>query len=344
TPQRFVTQISRGLGPLLPHEHLELLLGDGARNRYLRLGEHPGGALWGDPSLVISGEHLDVAGIFGDESSLIAEDIYDDARWPRGFLTAGDQGGTDIRSLAGARLQLRNGTSAYLLAGSIGPDLYTQEDAELLNLLAGLITPQVAAFLPREALPAEHPKRDPHPHLELLARIAGLLATTPSSSVATELIAAEARATIPFDRLSFALRVPNTEHVVLLEPGETRPLGSLKPLSVETAMARVLNGDLPCAFEQEGKDGRMIVPLRVAARVQGALVFTAESAAALTEQHVVPAQQLADLLAPHLDLWVRSAAPVKPAAAAPSRPRSMPAYPAMPGRQRDSGTARQARG
>jgi GAF domain-containing protein len=331
TPQRFVAQVSRGVGPLLPHEHLELLLADGARNRYLRLGEHPGGALWGDPSLVIDGKHLNIAGIFGDESSLIAEDIYDDPRWPRGFLIAGDQGGADIRSVAGARLQLRNGTSAYLLAGSVGPDLYTQEDAELLSLLAGLVTPQIAAFIPREAPPVEPPKRpDPHPHLELLVRIAGLLATTPSSSVATELIAADARATIPFDALGFALRVPNSDQVVLLSPGETRPLTGLKPVSVaETALARVLRGDLPCAFEQEGKDCRMIVPLRVGGRVQGALVFSAESSGVLTEQHVVPAQHLADLLAPHLELWLRSAGSSKPAPA-PARARPLPAYPATP--------------
>ncbi len=345
TPQRFVAQISRGLAPLLPHEHLELLLA-GAGNRYLRLGEHPGGPLWGDPSLVIDGEHLDIARIFGDVRSLIVEDIYDDARWPRGFLTAGDQGGADIRSVAGTCLQLRNGTFAYLLAGSVGPDLYTQDDAELLTLLAGLATPQVAAFLPREAPAVEPPRRpDPHSHLEMLVRIAGLLATTPSSSVATELIAADARATIPFDTLGFALRVPNGDQVVLLSPGETRPLAGLKPIAIpETALARVLRGDLPCAFEQEGKDGRMIVPLRVGGRVQGALVFSSASSTALTEQHVVPAQHLADLLAPHLELWLRpaGAAPTsKPAASAPSRPKSMPAYPAMP---RVSGSAGKVRG
>ena len=165
-------------------------------------------------------------------------------------------------------------------------------------------------------------------------RIAGLLATTPSPSVATELIAAEARATIPFDRLAFALRIPNAEHAVLLEPGETRPPGSLEPLSVETALARVLNGDLPCAFEQEGKDGRMIVPLRVAGRVQGALIFTADSADMLTERHVVPAQHLADVVAPHLDHWLRPAATSKPApvsAPRPKPPRALPATPRVSG-------------
>jgi hypothetical protein len=332
TPQRFLARISRGLLPLLPHEHLELLLGDGARNRYLRLGEHPGGPLWADPSLVISGEHLDIAGIFGSESRLLVDDIYDDARWPRGFLTVSDQGGADIRSLAGARLQLRNGIAAYLLVGSIGPELYTQEDAELVTLLAGLVTPQVAAFLPREGPPVEVTRRpDSHPHIELLVRITGLLAATPSSTVATELIAAEAKATIPFDTLTFALRIPETDQVVLLQPGETRPLAGLRPVPVtETALARVLRAELPCAFEQEGKDGRMIVPLRVAGRVQGALVFSAASTSALTEQHVVPARQLADIVAPHLELWLRAAATSKPAAAAPSHPRSLPAYPAMP--------------
>ena len=36
---------------------------------------------------------------------------------------------------------------AYLLVGSIGPELYGADDLELLVLLAGLIAPQVAGFL-----------------------------------------------------------------------------------------------------------------------------------------------------------------------------------------------------
>jgi GAF domain-containing protein len=308
-PQRFIHAISQGLAPLLPHEHIELLLSDGPGKQYFRLGEHPGGRLWADPSLIISGDHLDVGTIFGSQSRLLVGDIYEDSRWPRGFLTAGEPGGADIRSLVGARLSLRGNVSGYLWVGSVGPDLYGEDDAELLVLLAGLITPQIGGFLRSDESPAPTNKApETNPDAELLFRIAGLLATTSDPSVATQLIAAEARGIIPFDKLTFALRMTQTDRVVLLEPGERRTLTSLPLISVTgTALARMLRGELPCAFAHNGKESRMIVPLRVAGRVRGALIFSAGSPGVLTEHHVLPAQHLADIIAAHLELLRRTA-------------------------------------
>jgi GAF domain-containing protein len=308
-PQSFVAAIARGLAPLLPHDHVELLVPDAPGKQYFRLGQHPGGALWGDPSLVISGEHLDIGEIFGSRSRLLVADTYEDARWPRGFLTAGESGGADLRSLVGARITLWGNSAAYLLVGSIGPELYSAEDVELLVLLAGLITPQIGGFLVSEQPPVpviRSAERDPN--AELLFRIAGLLATTSDPAVATQLIAAEARTVLPFDKLTFALRVTQNDRVVLLEPGERRPLPSLPLVSVTgTALARVLHGELPCALGQSNGQSKMVVPLRVAGRVHGALLFSAASPAALTELHVLPAQHLADIVAAHLELLRRVA-------------------------------------
>jgi hypothetical protein len=192
--------------------------------------------------------------------------------------------------------------------------LYEAEDVELLVLLAGLITPQIGGFLrPEEQLPPPPPppakpaERDAH--AELLFRIAGLLATTSDPAVATQLIAAEARGVLPFDRLAFALRVSKGDGVVLLEPGERRALPDLPLISVAgTALARVLQGELPCAFGQARGESRMIVPLRVAGRVHGALIFGAKSPHLLTEHHVLPALHLADVVAAHLELLRLTAA------------------------------------
>jgi hypothetical protein len=309
TAQRFFAAIGRGLAPLLPHDHIELLVPDAGGARYFRLGEHPGGPLWADPSLVISREHLDMAAIFGSQSQLLVADTYEDGRWPRGFLIASDSGGADIRALVGARLSLRGNASAYLLVGSVGPELYEVEDVELLVLLAGLITPQIGGFLrtdeptPPVLRPAE---RDPN--AELLFRIAGLLATTSDPAVATQLIAAEAKSVLPFDKLTFALRITQNDRVVLLDPGERRTLSSLPLVSVAgTALARVLHGELPCALGQGNGESRMIVPLRVAGRVHGAMMFSAAPPAVLTELHVLPAQHLADIVAAHLELLRRVA-------------------------------------
>ena len=323
TPQRFVTTLSRGLAAFLPHEHIELVVSDTDRRRYFRLGEHPGGPLWTDPSLVISAEHLDLDRIFESQSRLLVGDIYEDARWPRGFLTA-NEAGADIRGLVGACVGLARGIKAYLWIGSVGPELYGEEDAELLGLLAGLITPQVEAFLragepvAERVTPAAHPSPPPSTHHgsshpELLLRIAGLLATTTDPAVATQLIAAEAATALPFDKLTFVLRMTQTDRVILVEPGERRPLASLPLVAVgDSALALTLRGNLPCAFAHQNGESRMIVPLRVSGRIHGALIFSATAPNALTEHHVVTAQHLADIVAAHLELVRRVALQPRP--------------------------------
>jgi hypothetical protein len=176
-------------------------------------------------------------------------------------------------------------------------------------LLAGLVTPQIGGFVRTEEQPSPVARpSETSPHADQLFRIAGLLATTSDPAVATQLIAAEARAILPFEKLTFALRMTQNDRVVMLEPGEKRTLSSLPLVSVVgTALARMLRGELPCALAQNNGENRLIVPLRVAGRVHGALVFTAKAPAALNEHHVVPAQHLADIVAAHLELLRRMA-------------------------------------
>jgi hypothetical protein len=320
TPQRFLAAVARGLAPLLPHDYIELLAPDSTGHRYLRLGEHAGGPLWADPSLTISREHLDIAEIFGADSRLLAPDTYEDPRWPRGFLTASDTTGADIRAVVGARLSLGEASSAYLLVGSIGPDLYGAEDLELLVLLAALIAPRIAGFLRPSDAPRVNrtPARDPS--AELLFRIAGLLATTSDPATATRLIAVEGSTLLPYDRLTFALRSPDSERVIMVEPGERRSLPDLPEVVVDgTALARVLKGEAPSAFAQRKEATVLIVPLRVAGVVHGALVFSAESPAVLTETHAPAAQRLADIVAAHLEL-IRRAPGLPPRSATLGRP------------------------
>ena len=54
-------------------------------------------------------------------------------------------------------------------------------------------------------------------------------------------------------------------------------------------------------------EARLLVPLRVAGRIHGALVLTARPPAVLREAHLRPAQQLADIVAAHLELLRRTA-------------------------------------
>jgi hypothetical protein len=314
TPQRFVAALRSGLAPLLPHDHAELLVQDGAGEQYFRLGEHPGGPLWADPSLVISREHLDVGTVFGANSRLLVSDIYEDDRWPRGFLTAAEPPGADIRAVIGARLGLRGKPPAYLLLGSIGPDLYGAEDVELLVLLGGLILPQIAEFLrvPEPPAPAAIPPPTmPAPTLptpttgpaELLLKIASTLGTMTDAAEATRFISAEGFNILPFDQMTFALKLTGSDRLVVLQPGERR--AALTTVS-EKAMAQVLSGRLSHALEESSERSRLIVPLRVNGGVHGALLFTAPPAV-LDQTHVDGGQQLADIVAAHVELLRRSA-------------------------------------
>jgi hypothetical protein len=314
-PQLFLSGIARGLAPLLPHDHIELLVPNAAGDQYFRLGEHAGGPLWADPSLAISREHLDIAAIFDSRTDLLVPDAYEDARWPRGFLTAPEQAGADIRAVIGAQLNLGGGSAAYFLVGSIGPEIYGVDDVELVNLLAGLIAPQIGGFL-RQAAP---PSRPPAPPIaesvvarngssELLLGIAGLLATTSDPAAATRMIAEKGSALLPFTELAIALKLTEGDRVILLQPGEHRALPDLPLIPVTgTALARVLRGEAPNAFSRARAETRLMVPLRVAGRVRGALVFSARAPAELSESHLGPGQRLADIVAAHFELLRRAA-------------------------------------
>ena len=225
-PQRFLAGVARGLAPLLPHDHIELLVADTSGEQYFRLGEHAGGPLWSDPSLVISRDHLDIAAIFDSQIKLLVSDTYEDARWPRGFLTASESHGADVRSLVGARMGLGGASLAYLLVGSIGPELYGADDLELLVLLAGLIAPQVGSFL--------RSVEAPRPSAELLSRIASFLATTSDPAAATRLIAEEGSA-LTKSHLDVAQRLADivVAHLELIR----RNAAGTRPVQLESGRA-----------------------------------------------------------------------------------------------------------
>ena len=61
-----------------------------------------------------------------------------------------------------------------------------------------------------------------------------------------------------------------------------------------------MRGDLPDSVFNESNRKQIIVPLRAAGRVHGAMIFGASGM--LDHSHLATAQQLADLVASHLEL------------------------------------------
>jgi len=311
TPQLYVAELGRALEPLLPHDRLELLLADAEGTRVYRLGEHAGGPLWADPSIEISREYLDLEALFGDADRVLIADTYREARWPRGYFTVEEPAGVELRGVVGARVRGPLGLNAFLLAGSVSADLYDEEDAALLARVAGLIAAQVSVLVSSArpapaAVPAPAAPAAPGPPTALDA--AELLATGVEFAETTRRVADLAARFLPFDAMHFALRLSEGDRVVLLEPGESRALPDLPLIPVGgTALAAVLQGEIPHSFLLVHGEARLIVPLRVAGRVHGAMVLTAQHPAILREVHLGPAQQLADVVAAHLELLRRTA-------------------------------------
>ncbi len=219
-----------------------------------------------------------------------------------------DPPGAEPRSIVGARIVGPGGLSAFLLAGSVGHDLYVEEDAALLVRLGALIAAQVALFASAgeaesSACPAAERVRE-----LLVGEVAEVLAGSCDMGEAMSRVTELAGRLLPFDVIRYAIRLSEGDRVVLLEPGERRPLPDLPLIPVAgTSLAQVLAGRLPSAFAVVEGEARLIVPLRVGGRVHGALVLTAAAPAVLREVHVHGAQQLADVVAPHLELLRRAA-------------------------------------
>jgi hypothetical protein len=308
TPQLYLAELGRALEPLLPHDHLELLVADAEGARLYRLGEHAGGPLWADPSLAIDRADLDLAALFGEHPTLLVADSYHDARWPRGYFTVEEPAGAELRSIVGARLSGPRGMAGYLLAGSVSADLYAEADAELLRRVAALIAAQVSVLVSAATPPNRKPAAPPVADQPAILDAAEALATGTEFAEATRRVADLAGRVMPFDTMTFAIRLSEGDRVVLLQPGERRPLPDLPLIPVAgTTLAAVLAGEIPSSFVLVEGEARLIVPLRVAGRVHGALVLTAKHPAILREVHLRPAQQLADVIASHLELLRRTA-------------------------------------
>lgn len=314
TPQAFAAALGQGLERIVPHDKLELILSGPGGGRYYRLGEHLGGPLWGDSSLVLDAAVLDLAALSDPHGRLLLGDALRDPRWPRGYFTAADPAGAELRAVVGARATGPTQLTLYLLLGSVGPELYDESDRELLAKVAGLIAPHVALLAEQAVRERDEPPPPVAPGQ--LLEISEALALADEPGEATRRAAELAGSFLPFDELHFALRLSEGDRVALLEPGERRALPDLASVPVAgTALGEVLLGERPHHFALVNGEARLIVPLRVAGRVHGALVLTAAPPAVLNPAHLRPAQRLADIVAPHLELLRRAAmmtAPFRP--------------------------------
>lgn len=216
-----------------------------------------------------------------------------------------------IRSLLAVALPFAGTTVGYLLLGSAARDLYRPGDDDRLAACAESAGPIVAALLAAED--AETLRRTVAA-LEgpggALARVVRRLATVPHFGEATQEVGRILSEVTGATRCGFILRLSPSEGV-RLEPGEVRPLLDLPLVPLDSArFGPVVRGEAAVLMLPEGEEETLVVPLRLAARPFGAMLLTGPAGGRLAAV-TLAAQQLADAIAPHLEMLRREASEVR---------------------------------
>ncbi len=310
TPKEFATSLSAALLPVIPHDQLAIVVRDPTLPDLYVLSGDAGGVLWGDPALVIPAAAFDAEGALeGARSFLVADTSGGRPVWPP------VAGAPPVRSVAGAALAGTDRTLGWVLVGGAAPGLLDHAAREHLEALAPLLAPRVEAML------LGFQARVLRSHLGVLrnvpaslARVAELLATTPQLGAALRLVAREAESLLPFARLELAVRLGGGDEVAMFGPGEARAVPELPVTSAAgTELGRVVRGEqahsLVIGAPGGEVTGALVVPLRVAGRITGALVLHAAGPAGFGRPDAALAQQLADVLAPYVELARRSHGP-----------------------------------
>jgi hypothetical protein len=309
-----VTRLSAALQDLLPHDSLEIVVRDGL----------PGGPGWeslGRPRSVrrwgaASGREGDGARLrsmdaleerIGGQGTLVVADVVADRGglgWP---ARAEDHDGPRIHAMLALALPDQGERLGYVLLGSAATDLYRPADEAMLIPLAEVISGWVAAVSARREV--EHLRRTVAA-LEgpggAIARAVRLLAATPHFGAATQGVATILRELTGCTNCRFILRFGAGE-AVEVKPGEARPLLDLPLVPVQGAtFATVLSGETPLLLLPSGEDEELVLPLRLAGRPVGVMILTGPGGGRLASV-TLAAQQVADTLAPHLELVRREA-------------------------------------
>jgi hypothetical protein len=200
-------------------------------------------------------------------------------------------------------LQVGGRTVGYLLLGSSLVGIHDDADAELLGRMAPAIAGRV------ESLVQGHQLRVLRTQLgsanavpNQLRRMSTILATATEFPVALREYFSESTAILPLHRARVALRAADPARVVMVIPGDARPLAELPSTPATHLVSQVLTGEVPHGILGGGIEVELVLPLRASGQVVGALLLTLAAADAVTRTHLALAQQVADMVAP----WLQS--------------------------------------
>lgn len=310
-----LTRLSAALQGLLPHDALEIAVREVRPEgvEWDLLGRERPSRRWGAGGVPAdAGRIRGLAALeerIGNQATLTVADLGTDRgglAWP---IRTEDSGGPRIHAMLALTLPDLGDRLGYLLLGSAATDLYRPADEALLVTLADLVAARLVAIRARAEV--ENLRRTVSA-LEgpggAIARAVRLLAATPHFGTATMGVAAIIRELTGSRDCQFMLRL-GTAEAVEVRPGDTRPLLDLPLVPVDrSAFAPVLRGDAPLLLTPgPGADEeQLMLPLRLAGRPFGVMILTGSAGGRLASV-TLAAQQLADTLAPHLELVRREA-------------------------------------
>ena len=316
TPRDLLLAVSFGIQALLPHDSYELLIPDAERLKFYRLGVHGHGPLWGDPSLVVTRPQFDPDALFHESGTMVLDDR------GRDLPPMVSVGGAEAppRSVLGTKLRIVDHLVGYLLIGNAGPGFYCAEDAVLLDRIGALLAPRVEAIALAWHNQALRVQLDILRHVPMhLTRTAEILATTPLLGGGSQRFAEQVSYLLPVSRVEFAVRLSDESRVVVVKPGALTSMADLPLIPIEgTDVGGVIRGDRP--YLVVTRDGGaepetvVVVPLRAGGRVFGAMALRAAGNQSFSPTDLALAQQLADLVAPYLELARRMPGPALPSA------------------------------
>ncbi len=311
--------LSGSLLSVLPHERIEVAVPSPSGTWALLSGRMEGQRWSGPESSAQVTEAIEaLLGSADDEGVLMLPELGPATSWPSYAVTRSSR---RVRSAIGVRLTVAGASAAWLLVGGPRKGMFGTADREVLKRIAPIVALRVHGL--RQALTSEVGQaqlstlKASQPRV---ARLVTLLAATSHWGDASRTFAEEACKALGYRSLRFALRL-GSDRLIQVDPGDHRPLTALDDAPQDfSPVGPVVAGRAPfLVYGDEGEN--LAVPLRLADRTVGALELL-DGAPGVSGHPVTDAQQLADVIAPHLELLRRSALPDPAVSRAEARARS----------------------
>jgi hypothetical protein len=291
--------VSGVLQVLVPHDRLEVVIPGAAPGTWALLSGAPEGQRWGESTGEVSQTVTGfVARAAEDDTIAIGDLRVLGLSWPA-YRDTRSNG--RVHALMGVRLTVAGTEDAWLLIGGAAPDIYRGVDRDVLKSIAPVMALRVQGL--RAALSAEVARSQAastQVSQSRAARVAASLAGTAHWGEAVAWFVKDLRESLGYEDAQFILRFGDGLFVIV-PAGDLRPLSALPSSEIDgSGLEALFEGSAP--FMVAGESGSdLLVPLRVAGRVIGALELL--GAAPVASGHPVTAAQLfADLIAPHLEL------------------------------------------